>query len=69
MATSEERRAKNREAVKRWKAAHPEKVKEHHRTYYQKHRDRRLQYFRDRHILIMDKARKYDEILGGGAEE
>ena len=67
--TNEERARKNRENVKRWKAANPEKVREQNRRYLKKHRTERLLYFRKYHQAIREKAQKYDQITGGGAEE
>ena len=66
---NEERRAKNREAVKKWKAAHPDKVKEYQRQYHLKHLDQRLSYYRQYHRSVREKARKYDELNKEGAEE
>jgi hypothetical protein len=60
--TNEERAKKNREYVKRWKAANPEKVREQHRRYHKKHRTERLLYLQKYHQAIRDKAKKYDEL-------
>lgn len=65
---SEERRAKNREAVKRWKAAHPDRVRQLNQRYHQKHRDQRLRYFREYHQEVRKKAKLYDELTGGQDE-
>lgn len=66
---NEELKLRKRENTKRWKAAHPEKVREHNKAYHLKHRDQRLLYFRKYHQTIRDKARKYDQITSKEAEE
>ena len=66
---SEERRAKNREAVKRRKSAHPDRVREYQKQYHLKNRERRLHYFREYHQEVRDKARRQDEMQQDGAEE
>lgn len=66
---SEELKQRKRENTKRWKAAHPEKVREHNTQYHMKHREQRILYFKAYYRKNRDKARKYDQITGGGAEE
>lgn len=66
---NEELKLRKRENTKRWKAAHPEKVKEHNKAYHLKHREKRLQYFRKYHQTMRDKARKYDQITSKEAGE
>lgn len=66
---SEELKQRKRENTKRWKAAHPERVREHNKQYSLRHREERLLYFKAYYRKNRDKARKYDQITGGGAEE
>jgi len=65
---SEERAAKRRECVKRWKLANPEKVKAQYHRHYVRHRDKKLAYSLEYKRRIKDKARKYDELTGGAEE-
>ena len=68
MMTSEEKAAKNRANVKEWKAANRDKVREQHKRYYLRHRERRLAYDREYKRMIREKAKKYDELTGGADE-
>ena len=63
---NEERAAKNRENVRKWKAANPDKVREQAHRYYLRHREKRLVYMRTYAQRTREKARKYDEMMAGG---
>lgn len=65
---SEERAAKKRENVKKWKAANPEKVREQRQRYYLRHREKRLVYMRQYSREMREKARQFDEKTGGAEE-
>lgn len=63
--TSEELKQRKRENAKRWKAAHPDRVREHNRQYHDRHRTERILYFRKYHQTMREKAKKYDELTKG----
>jgi len=67
--TNEEKAAKNRERVKRWKEKNPEKVYAQHKRYYLKHIEGLRQYHRNYQRMVREKARKYDQISSSGEAE
>lgn len=67
--TDEEKRIKNRESTKRWKANNPEKVKAQVKRYHLRHQEERKLYFRTRYRMMKQKAEAYDKLINGEAEK
>ncbi|MCW1412189.1 hypothetical protein OLZ32_27960 [Rhizobium sp. 1AS11] len=52
---------RQREATENWKKDHPESVKQHHRTYYEKNREKRIAQTRAFQAANPEKVKEYNK--------